>query len=126
MKQRKESAVDAAALQADLAMRFNLPGTLRRKPHCATAAVGSSSSRGTASSCHGIDASSFPINCESCSVPHAVGSRTCSACGYFFINTMRSPESTLAERRGLMPLPNVIKPLLEYEWCALESQLEGA
>ena len=132
MKLRKandnmKSVVDAAALQSDFARRFNLPGAMARKSN---RTAGTSSSRGTcvvsASSFHRIDIFRSPICCESCNMPYTLGSRICSSCGYFFSSGVQLLESTLAERRGLVTLPSVMRPMVECEWRVVESQLEGA
>ena len=135
MKHRKanddmKSVIDAAALQSDLAKRFNLPGAMTRKANRSTgASSSSSSSRGTcvitaSSSQTSISPSTFC--CESCSRPCTIDARICSSCGYFLHTGTRSSETTLAERRGLVPLPSVIKPMVEWEWNAVERQVEGA
>jgi hypothetical protein len=136
MKQRKanddmKSVVDAAALQSDLAKRFNLPGAMTRKSNRSTGASSSSSSnRGicvlTVSSSQSTSISPSTFCCESCSRPCTVSARICSSCGYFFHSGTRPSETTLAERRGLVPLPSVIKPMVEWEWNAVERQVEGA
>lgn len=121
MKLRKandnmKSVVDAAALQSDFARRFNLPGAMARKSN---RTAGTSSSRGTC-------VSRSPTCCESCNMPFTLGSRICSSCGYFFSSGVQLLESTLAERRGLVTLPSVMRPMVECEWRVVESQLEGA
>jgi hypothetical protein len=135
MKHRKanddmKSVIDAAALQSDLAQRFNLPGAMTRKANRSTGASSSSSSRSTsvitASSSQSTSISPSTFCCESCSRPCTTGSRICSSCGYFFHSGTRSSETTLAERRGLVPLPSMIKPMVLWEWDAVERQVEGA
>ena len=126
-----KSVIDAAALQSDLARRFNLPGAMSRKTNRSSgASSSSSSSRGTcaisASSSQSTSILPSTFCCESCSRPCTIGSRICSSCGYFFHSGTRSSETTLAERRGLVPPPSVIKPMVECEWSAVERQVEGA
>ena len=116
-----KSTIDAAALQADLARRFQLPGSVTRRVN--------QSSRSRESRSGNIvskePTSSTAKCCISCKSSNPHNSRICTTCGYFLHCTDQSSDTTLAERRGLVQIVPRVKAMVESEWDEVESRLIG-
>ena len=116
-----KSTIDAAALQADMARRFQLPGSITRRVN--------QSGRGREPRSGNIaskeTASSTAMHCISCRSSNPHGSRICSSCGYFLHCTDQTSDTTLAERRGLVQIVPRVKAMIESEWDEVESRLIG-
>lgn len=117
-RERREEgcSLDAAALQRDMAKRFNLPGAAvkRIKYLACSPSVRSSGSGGR---------SSLEHRCPSCSQIVLSSESVCPNCGIFF-RSLGEYEPTLAETRGLVPRsqpPTIILKL--GDWLEIESRL---
>lgn len=122
---------DAAALQNDLAQRYNLqnairPTQKRRAPRDHSSrhnhSHGESKSAGSTSS-----ASSRPPpprQCDCCQAPNPHHVSVCEACGYFLAGSQQIPL-TMAQSRGLVaaPRPPAVEPLQTFEWESIEKGL---
>ena len=98
-KQEASSSIDAAALQADMARRFNLSAGPKPSRQLAVR-NSSSSSRQERASPQVIE-----IICECCHSKCYSDQEVCRACGYYLMGAPEPPPETLAQRRGLVAPP---------------------
>lgn len=112
---RGESSLDAAALQADFAKRFNLPGAQR---------TSNSGAKKTSSSIvSGRKSMSQSSFCSSCSTGVISRNGSCMNCG-FIEKSVRATSVTISQQRGLVPMPPSVHILTPAEWDAIEMQLD--
>lgn len=117
-----KSTIDAAALQADMARRFNLPGNAARKIKKITGLNTGATSKAIISSTR---TSTPQIYCISCMSLNPQSSNVCNSCGYFLPSTQQNFEPSLAEMRGLTKASPKIEVMVESEWDQVESSLAG-
>jgi hypothetical protein len=116
-----KSTIDAAALQADMARRFNLPGNAARKTKKTTGLNTGATSKAMISS-----RTSIPqIYCISCMNLNPQASNVCHSCGYFLTSAQQNLEPSLAELRGLVKSSPKIEVMVESEWDLVENKLAG-
>eukprot|EP01038_Epipyxis_sp_PR26KG_P004389 gene4389-6206_t len=106
------STIDAAALQADMARRFNLPGAVSNRPRRA---------RGVNQS---HQQQSETIICQCCNSYNIRSNETCSCCGFYLNSLILSAES-LAQRRGLVPSLPQVAALTPQQWEDIEKNIKG-
>jgi hypothetical protein len=113
-------SVDAAALQSDMARRFNLPGAAVKRVRYLMA---TSSNAGSAQDPSRHRSRHEPcLSCGAVVVP--TESSTCPSCGVFF-RSMREVLPTLAEMRGLVKAPATAEAavLTRQEWASMEQRI---
>ncbi len=105
-------SVDAAALQSDMARRFNLPGAaVKRVKYLVTNNTYKNGERATTS------------QCPSCAQHVSTSSATCPNCGIFF-RSIREYVPSLSEIRGLVKSTSVeVTPLTKEQWVCIEVRL---
>ncbi len=106
------STIDAAALQSDIAKRYNLSGArnqtrLISNPSSSLVVRNNRNTRKICDCCRQFNEPNVEI---------------CTSCGYYL---MGAPviEETLAQKRGIVPLPPKMNNLSEAEWDAIESNI---
>lgn len=127
------TTIDAAALQADMARRFNLPGGITRsktKRITNTAnSRGTNTSKSTSSSrsfqFHSQNQNQRLIYCQSCHHSNSESSRLCSSCGYYLTSAVYYSEPTLSEIRGLKQAEPKAEVILQSQWDEIENNLVG-
>lgn len=120
-----KSSIDAAALQADIARRYKLPGGAPRKVVQVT-----SLSTGKGKSSKYLvpllsSSTSSQIVCESCGAYNLHTEHICRTCGYYRTITYQHPVKSLAELRGLVQAPPKIEVMIDSEWDVVEAKLAG-
>ena len=120
-----KSSVDAAALQADMARKYKLPGIVTRK-----VALAPSSNSGRGKPIKNLapslsSSASYQTICESCGVDNFDRYNVCSSCGYFKIAEYQYTTKSLAEFRGLVQAPLKIEVMIDSEWDIVEAKLAG-
>ena len=123
---------DAAALQNDLAQRYNLQSAIRPSKKKRAPRDSSSSRRShgamskAAASASSSTSSRLPLSrqCDSCQASNPHNSSVCEACGYFLAGSQQMPL-TMAQSRGLVaaPRPPAVDPLQPFEWESIEKGL---
>jgi hypothetical protein len=113
---RGDSVIDAAALQADMARRFNLPGGTRKIKQSANRVAVNQSSKAVYSSNH---------TCACCGSISSLPSGVCNSCGYFLSSSQNMSAVSLAEKRGLAQAAPKITAMKESEWDLIENKLAG-
>lgn len=117
-----KSTIDAAALQDDMARRFNLPGNAARKPKKTSGLNNGATIKAMISSSR----TSIPqIYCISCMNLNPQASNICNSCGYFLTSAQHNLESSLAELRGLVKSSPKIEVMVESDWDLVECNLAG-
>ena len=101
---------DAAALQNDIAAKYNLPGA--RTLH-----------NDRRSQKKGKDETSKQILCECCQASNESSSSVCSKCGYF-MHCIRQPVLSLSQRKGLTEKPTKSIVVDISEWHGIECRLK--
>lgn len=61
--------------------------------------------------------------CASCSQLNPGRALTCTSCGYFLSGPPRPPPLSMAQKRGLLPIPAPISPVRQSAWQNIESRL---
>ena len=134
-----KSTIDAAALQADMARRFNLPGSATRKVKQITSApmkkssyiasnsstASTTSSSSSSSSSASASAASYHIYCVSCRNANSQSAQICSTCGYFLTSAQHHSAPSLAEMRGLVAAAPKVEVMIDSEWDIVEGKLAG-
>lgn len=113
------STVDAAALQQDMARRFNLSSGasgIRRTQQ--TQLVRAPANQGAAR----INGSGGRIICECCKKPNSHDTDVCTGCGYF-LHSLIEQHSTLSQRRGLSKPVEKVEVLTSSQWDEIENKL---
>ena len=119
--------MDAAALQSDIARRFNLPGAAVKRVKYLAAASSTSSGGGSRSQTARIDSHQ---NCLSCGFVNTSlvtsSSPTCINCGVFN-QSLHEVQPSLAELRGLTKAPAAesCPVLTKDEWESIELKVFG-
>lgn len=113
-------SVDAAALQSDMARRFNLPGAAVKRVRYLMAT--STNTGGGPESSRQRPRHEPCLSCGCVVIP--TESSTCPSCGVFF-RSMREVLPTLAEMRGLVkaPTPAEVTVLTREEWAGMEQRI---
>jgi hypothetical protein len=133
-RMKSERTIDAAALQSDMARKYNLGG-VGRKINTTKRRTSSSSSSSIPSSTESIPSSSNivsssssssspPIVCDCCQELNNISETVCLSCGYFLASMTIIPE-TLAQRRGLIEPTPQIPSVSAAEWESLERTLKS-
>jgi hypothetical protein len=103
-------SLDAAALQGDIARRFNLPGAAVKRVKYLMATASNAGG-------HALE------RCLCCAQTLIPSESTCPNCGVF-LRSLRTFEPSLSEIRGLVKpkLPEMV-PLTKPEWDFIETKL---
>jgi hypothetical protein len=121
-------SVDAAALQSDIARRFNLPGAAVKRVKYLAAASSTTVSSGSSRSLTGrVDSHQSCLSCGFVNTSASTtSSPTCINCGVF-IRSLREIQPSLAELRGLTKAPDAetCHVLTKDEWDSIESKVFG-
>ena len=123
-----KSTIDAAALQADIARRFKLPGssTRRTAPSSSSGdAKKSSKSESSIKSSNLSSDSATHIHCVSCRSINSNTANICSECGYFLRSASHQSAPSLAEMRGLVKAAPKVEVMVDSEWEIVEAKLVG-
>lgn len=133
---KQSSSIDAAALQAEMARRFKLPGSVmvtvngkksqqaKAQRHRSTTADQGISAMHQQQKQNGSSIAAR-VCCSVCGDSNAPSSSICSSCGYFLRSADHSTVATLAEVRGLVKAAPKVEAMPQCEWDHIESQLEG-
>ena len=128
IKRREMSAstIDAAALQADMAKRFNLSGA---RSHTRMTSTSSSNSNALTVSRTGGSANNNGNNvnnnrkvCDCCRSFNPPNTDICTSCGYY-LSGVPEIQETLAQRRGIAPPAAKVVTLTPLEWTAIECNI---
>lgn len=92
------SSIDAAALQADMARRFNLSNG--PKSNRGQLVIRSNNSNRERASPQVIE-----VICDCCQAKCTSNEDICRSCGYYLVGAPEPPPETLAQRRGLVAPP---------------------
>ena len=106
------STVDAAALQAEMSKRFSLNPTSRSRRALTGHMIIQNRSQSNITS-------NPNITCDCCQTQNSSMEDICRACGYF-LRSLLPTEPTLAQRRGLVPLPPKPDAMSLFEWEVIE------
>mmetsp|Transcript_16121 Transcript_16121/g.16249 ORF Transcript_16121/g.16249 Transcript_16121/m.16249 type:complete len:446 (-) Transcript_16121:37-1374(-) len=109
--QSKRVQSDAAALQSDIAKRYNLPGAYNGTIKKRSLSISSS-------------AQIADKSCPCCNERNSRQATVCSSCG-FFLSSNRVPTESLAQARGLVPAAEKIETLSQREWEGIENRLDS-
>ena len=120
-----KSSIDAAALQADMARKYRLPGCVTR-----VVGVATSSTIGRRNPIQNLvpslpSSSTSQTVCESCGVKNFHRDHICGSCGYFRSAQYQHATKSLAEVRGLVQAPLKIEVMIDSEWDIVEAKLAG-
>ena len=130
---KQSQSIDAAALQADMARRFKLPGSSmvamnkppqRRRTSNTTQTTKSSSSTMIHQQQHKQTAPRVYC-CSCCGEPNDATCSICGSCGYFLRSADHQTTTTLSELRGLVKAAPKIDVLEQSQWDTIEDKLEG-
>ena len=112
------SLVDSAALQSEMAKKYNLMGAGQIKQGRRANRNNQSSLTNSISSrdCR----NSSPVLCACCQCPYNSGEPSCPNCGYF-TNNLQPVVETLAQRRGLVPTAPKVAALTPFDWSVIEN-----
>lgn len=124
IKRREMSAstIDAAALQADMAKRFNLSGARPNRMATTTSSSNSNSltiSRRSNNPSNNADSRKV---CECCRSLNAATVDVCASCGYY-LSGVPEIQETLAQKRGIAPPAAKVVTLTPSEWSAIECNI---
>ena len=108
-EEKKIPAIDAAALQSDIARRLNLPGGR------SVSSVIRPNREGRKKRIERI--------CACCNRINVSGASVCDFCG-FFVESVPQQNDTLAQVRGLIPKVAPVETLSQSEWHEIESKLD--
>lgn len=116
------ATVDSAALQSEIAKKYNL-GTARPRPNLTQRATRPNTNSvpvqaGRRSVVQQIVQS--PIICACCNSSNGSTEQICGACGYFLHSIITVPDS-FAQRRGLVPIAPPQAPLTPFDWAVIEN-----
>lgn len=111
------SSVDSAALQSEMAKKYNLSsaGTVKQFKRISNATTAHRSSSFRTES-----PAASAIVCICCQSTYLANEPACSNCGYIANNLPRAPE-TLAQRRGLVPVAPTPAVLSPFDWSVIEN-----
>lgn len=112
---RHSAHSDAAALQNDIARKYNLPGA-------SNMGLVKFNRKNIKSSIIS-DNTDVSISCGSCNFLNEKGSITCRACGYFLLSA-KQPVMTLAQKKGLVDPSPKNEILALSEWNNIEAKLD--
>ncbi len=118
-KELSASTIDAAALQADMAKRFNLSGA--RTSNRLTSSSSSGSNALTVSRPNNSTNNNRKI-CDCCRCYNAINVEVCTSCGYY-LSGVPDVQETLAQKRGIAPPAVKVTTLTNMEWNAIESNI---
>lgn len=112
------SSVDSAALQSEIAKKYNLSAGTRSR------ASGTTANRiAPTTSVHGgrrTQPVQQPTICACCNAANPSAEQVCGECGYFLHSIITVPD-TLAQRRGLVPIAPPQAPLTPFDWAVIEN-----
>ena len=111
----EQSIINAAALQNDIARRYDLPGAnaIQKFSRIGKKQVIRESG----------ERNIGERKCSCCEKMTSKTSQVCVHCGYFLNEVQNLPE-TLAQARGLVPLPPKIESLSQADWNDIEYKLD--
>ena len=129
---KQSQSIDAAALQADMARRFKLPGSSmvamskppqRRRTSNTNQTTKSSSTM--VHQQHKQTAHQQRVYCSCCGEPNDATCSICGTCGYFLRSADHQATATLSELRGLVKAAPKIEVMEQSQWDTIEDKLEG-
>jgi hypothetical protein len=109
--------VDAAALQLDMAKKYNLSlnsSNNSRKASRLSVATGT----------RRVTSSAGSETCPCCGTINELTSTICTDCGYF-LNSIVEQPLTLAQKRGLVKPSEKVESLSQSEWDVIEQKLDA-
>ena len=112
------ASVDSAALQSEMARKYNLSATRSRTnppiaPKVSFVAQGGRRAQA-------VPVPAVPTICACCNSANPSTEQVCGECGYFLNSIITVPE-TLAQRRGLVPTAPPQAPLTPFDWAVIEN-----
>lgn len=122
---RRKGQLDAAALQNDLAQRYNLQNAVRAMPKKSKKTTRESSSKRIRCNERKLNVSVQEEKnvCNSCEAVNSASASVCERCGYFLAGAFHAPLS-MAQSRGLVAAPKPISTAMkDYEWESIEKEL---
>jgi len=123
---RANSSLDSAALQTDMARRYDLSLSLPISGGLPVRNRGRETNRRQRSTIttQRTVVSTLPNVCGCCNALNEQGELICNACGYY-LNSLIQSEETLAQRRGLVPPNPKVEVLTPQSWHAIEASISA-